>query len=195
MLYIGGCDAWYNSRFLVCVCYNAGMEITLSDVLAARDRRAAYQTQLLKRYKGACLAVFTVVTPGSDKQTPESQRLFNAGVRAIVRIVKRYEMVPLLFEAHEYPTGNEAYLAVKTDPYFLKMELCKLEESAPYGRLWDMDVIGADGVPIERERVGFDPRGCIVCGKSGRSCASRRLHTEEDVQASVRALTDTLPDE
>jgi len=170
------------------------MEISLTDMLAARDRRAAYQKQLLARYRGACLAVFTVVSPGAVKQTPESRRLFDAGVQAIVRIVRQYELVPLLFEAHEYPTGNEAYLAVKTDPYFLKMELCKLEEAAPYGRLWDMDVIGPDGVLIERERVGFAPRGCIVCGKAGRACASRRLHSAEDVQSAVRKLTETLPD-
>lgn len=176
------------------MCYNADMDISLSDVLAARDRRSAYQKQLLARYKGACLAVFTVVTPGADKQTPESLRLFEAGIQSIVHIVQRYELTPLLFEAHEYPTGNEAYLAVKTDPYFLKMELCKLEESAPYGRLWDMDVIGPDGVLIERERVGFEPRGCIVCGKAGRACASRRLHSMEDVQAAVQELVDTLPD-
>jgi len=170
------------------------MEISLLDVLAARDRRSAYQKQLLARYKGACLAVFTVVTPGAVKQTPESRRLFDAGIRSISRIVQRYELVPLLFEAHAYPTGNEGYLAVKTDPYFLKTELCKLEESAPYGRLWDMDVIGPDGVPIDRERVGFEPRGCIVCGKPGRACASRRLHSMEDVQSAVRALAETLPD-
>ena len=176
------------------MCYNADMDITLSDVLTARDRRSAYQKQLLARYKGACLAVFTVVTPGAAKRTPESLRLFEAGIQSLGRIVQRYELTPLLFEAHEYPTGSEAYLAVKTDPYFLKMELCKLEESAPYGRLWDMDVIAPDGVLIERERVGFEPRGCIVCGKAGRACASRRLHTMEDVQTAVQELVDTLPD-
>lgn len=175
------------------VCYNADMEITLSEMLAARDRRSAYQKQLLARYKGACLAVFTVVAPGSVKQTPESRRLFDAGVEAISRVVRCYELAPLLFEAHEYPTGNEAYLAVRTDPYFLKMEFCKLEESAPYGRLWDMDVFGPDGDLIERERVGFEPRGCIVCGKAGRACSSRRLHSAEDVQAAVCALAETLP--
>jgi holo-ACP synthase len=80
--------------------------------------------------------VFTVVSPGPVKQTPESRRLFDAGLRAIGGFLQRYELLPLLFEAQEYPTGNEAYLVLKTDPYFLKTELCKLEEAAPYGRLW-----------------------------------------------------------
>jgi holo-ACP synthase/triphosphoribosyl-dephospho-CoA synthase len=58
----------------------------------------------------------------------------------------------------------------------LKIELVKLESAKPYGRLWDMDVISPKGVHLSREDVGFLERGCIVCGKAGRACASRRLH-------------------
>ena len=67
-------------------------------------------------------------------------------VMTIARVIMRNELIPLVFEAHEKETGDEAYLVVKTEPGFFKMELCKLEESAPYGRLWDMDVIRPNGV-------------------------------------------------
>ncbi len=171
------------------------MEITLEELLQARDERAAYEKELLKRYKGACLAVFTVVVPGTDKTTPEAARLFSAGIRALGGFFRRYELVPLFYEAREPVTGYEAYIVLKTDASFLKLELVKLESKAPYGRLWDMDVISSKGAHISREDVGFPERGCIVCGKAGRACASRRLHTPEEVQRAFLKLVNTLPED
>jgi holo-ACP synthase len=170
------------------------MEITLEELLASRDRRAAYERELLSRHRGACLIVFTIVWPGPVKQTPQSERLFRTGADALGRFVRRYELVPLAFEVYELPTGNEAYLALKTDPAFLKLELCKLEGSAPYGRLWDMDVIAKTGGHVSREDVGLPERGCIVCGKSGKACASRRLHALAEVLAAADRLAASLPE-
>ena len=170
------------------------MEITLTQLLAARDARAAYIAKLQKRYPGACIAVLTVIAPGAVKRSPDTQRLFDACTRAMGRVIVKNELVPLLFEAHEKDTGDEAYLVVKTEPGFLKMELCKLEESAPYGRLWDMDVIKPNGEHISREDIGFSPRGCFVCGKVGRACYSRALHTAQEVGAAYQKLLSTLPD-
>ncbi|MEN6594145.1 MAG: citrate lyase holo-[acyl-carrier protein] synthase [Clostridiaceae bacterium] len=184
-----------SASLLAAVWYNADMEITLEELLNARDDRAAYEKQLLKRYRGACLVVFTVNVPGADKTTPEAARLFTAGIRALGGFLQRYELVPLFYEAREPVTGYEAYLALKTDASFLKLELIKLESSAPYGRLWDMDVISAKGVHLSREDVGFPERSCIVCGKRGRACASRRLHPMEEVQKAFIKLVSTLPPE
>lgn len=170
------------------------MEITLEQLLAARDARAAYLKSLQKRYPGACVVVFTVISPGAEKRTLDTQRLFDAGTRAIGRVIVKNELVPLVFEAHEKDTGDEAYLVVKTEPGFLKMELCKLEESAPYGRLWDMDVIRPNGELISREDIGFSERRCFVCGKAGRACYSRRLHTADEVRSAVEKMMQTLPE-
>ena len=170
------------------------MEITLEQLLAARDARAAYIQTLQKRFPGACVAVFTVVTPGTVKRSPKTIRLFDAGIRAIGRVIAKNELIPRAFEAHEKDTGDEAYLVVKTDPGFLKMEFCKLEESAPYARLWDMDVVKPNGEHISREEIGFAERGCFVCGKAGRGCYSRRLHTADEVRAAYQKLMQTLPE-
>ncbi|HWQ99173.1 MAG TPA: citrate lyase holo-[acyl-carrier protein] synthase [Clostridia bacterium] len=170
------------------------MEITLEQLLAAREARAAYIRTLQKRFPGACVAVLTVVSPGPVKRSPETIRLFDAGIQAISRVIQRNELIPLVFESHEKDTGDEAYLVVKTEPGFLKMELCKLEEAAPCGRLWDMDVIRPNGLQLSREEIGFPERGCIVCGKAGRACYSRRLHTQDEVQAAYRKLLSTLPE-
>lgn len=170
------------------------MGITLDQLLSARDARAAYTEELRRRYPGACVVVFTVITPGAEKQTEAAKRLFDAGVKALLKFIARYEIAPLEFEAYTRSTGDEAYMAIRTEPCFLKMELCVLEETALYGRLWDMDVVKPDGEHISREDVGFGERSCIVCGRPGRTCYSRRLHSPEDVQKAVVALVDTLPD-
>lgn len=176
------------------VCYNADMEITLEQLLSARDHRAAYIKTLQTQFPGACIAVLGVVTPGAVKRTQDTVRLFEAAIQAVSRVISRNELIPLLFEAHEQDTGDEAYLAVKTEPGFLKMEFCKLEESVPYGRLWDMDVYRPGGTAISREEVGFAERACFVCGRTGRTCYSRRLHTEQEVLEAYQNLLRTLPD-
>ncbi len=176
------------------MCYNVLMEITLEQLLVARDARAGYIQTLQQRFPGACVAVLTVIAPGAVKRSPETIRLFDAGIRAIGRVIAKNELVPRVFEAHEKDTGDEAYLVVKTDASFLKMELCKLEESAPYGRLWDMDVVKPNGKLISREEIGFDERKCIVCGKAGRACYSRKLHTSEEVQAAYQKIMRSLPE-
>jgi holo-ACP synthase CitX len=170
------------------------MKVTLEQLLAARDARADYIQILQRRFPGACVAVLTVLSPGAVKRNESTIRLFEAGIAAISRVVAKNELLPKVFEAHEKETGDEAYLVVKTDPGFLKMELCKLEESAPYGRLWDMDVIRPNGAQIVREEIGFLQRCCFVCGKAGRACYSRGLHTAEEVQAAYQRLLRTLPD-
>ena len=176
------------------LCYNADMETTLEQLLAARDARAAYIKRLLARFPRACIVVFTVVTPGSVKRTEGTIRLFHAGISAIGKMLQRNELSPLLFESHEKDTGDEAYLAVKTEPGFLKLELCKIEESAPYGRLWDMDVVKPNGNRINREDIGFSERGCFVCGKIGRGCYSQRIHPPEEVRAAYLAMLSSLPE-
>lgn len=168
---------------------------TLDELLAARDRRAAFEAELRGRFPGACFVVLTVVAPGPDKRTPDARRLFAAGVDALGQAVKRLELAPLWFGTLESPAGDAAYLALKADAFFLKSELCKLEERAPYGRLWDMDVLDATGRRVERGRVGHAERACIVCGKPGRGCASRRLHTLDEVLCAARALARSLPEE
>ncbi len=170
------------------------MDHILNELLAARERRAAYEAELCRRFPGACIVVFTVVAPGPDKRTPAARKLFDAGLAALQKLLLAYELIPLHAEALTSIAGDTAYLALKSDAYFLKSELCKLEERAPYGRLWDMDVLDPAGKRVERERVGYGERSCIVCGRPGRACASRRLHPLDEVLLAAEALGDTLPE-
>lgn len=164
------------------------MEITLKQLLAHRDARDAYEKELLRRHAGCCLAVFTLVWPGADKNAPETSGLFAAGIAALVHLWSDLGVTPLSFETYSPQAGPEAFILLREDAHEIKRALCALEESVPYGRLWDMDVIGADGQRLSREAVGFSERGCIVCGAEGRACASRRLHPVHEVIAAAKAI-------
>ena len=45
----------------------------------------------------------------------------------------------------------------------MKRETILLEKSHALGRIWDIDVIGEEGM-ISRERMGIQGRRCFLCG-------------------------------
>lgn len=56
------------------------------------------------------------------------------------------------------------------------------------GRLFDLDVLDPEGGKWDRESLGLPPRPCLVCGKAGKGCASRRLHSVEELQTRTQAI-------
>ena len=160
------------------------MEVSLHDILNAREARARRQQTLLTQHR-ASLLCFTMNIAGPVKTTPLVQRGFYAGLEQLDRLLPRKKL--LFREARVLPTGCEAYYAIAMPAPELKHLCADIEESHPLCRLFDMDVIGADGAKLERRT----PRGCIVCGKPGRGCAAGRLHPVSQLQAvTQKLLTD-----
>ena len=60
----------------------------------------------------------------------------------------------------------------------------EIEESHPRGRLFDMDVIGTDGMKLSRGTY----RKCIICGCQAQECARSRKHSVEELQAKIEEL-------
>ena len=56
------------------------------------------------------------------------------------------------------PTGCEAFYAVSGDAWEIKSVCVSIEDSSALGRLFDMDVLAADGRKLVREEVGGGPR-------------------------------------
>ena len=70
----------------------------------------------------------------------------------------------------------------------MKKICASIETAPPLGRLFDLDVLSADGHKLERTEIGAPERSCLVCGAPGRGCASRRLHTVEELQAATQKI-------
>lgn len=157
-------------------------EISLSQILLARDTRAARQQQLLTQYH-CPLICFTMNIAGPVKISPLIKRGFQAGLTALGKALAEQH---ILFRETEYSdTGCQAFFAVDMDAEQLKILCTEIEESIPLGRLFDMDVLDLCGSKLERQCQ----RGCIVCGKPGRGCAAGRLHSVAELQ---KATTDIL---
>ena len=157
------------------------MEVSLFDILNAREARVRQQQQLLAAHR-APLLCFTMNIAGPVKTTPLIRRGFEEGLK---QLDKQLPQENVLFrEVQVLPTGCEAFFAVDLPARELKMLCTAIEEQHPLGRLFDMDVIDTDGRKLERQAQ----RGCIVCGKPGRSCAASRAHSAEQLQAVTTQL-------
>lgn len=158
-------------------------EVSLNQILEARERRAALQRSTLSTYGGPLLC-FTMNLAGPVKRSPLSDFAFLAGERMIQsRGFHVRQHIRL-----RQPTGMEAIYALEADPYALKAVAMELEEALPVGRLFDMDVIGLDGMKLPRPQ----PRTCLVCGGPAAPCARSRAHGLEAVQAATASLLEAF---
>lgn len=160
-------------------------EVTLQQVLSAREERARRQEAMLNR-SGTVIS-FSMNIPGPVKDTPLIRRAYCTGRRQLEDALKK-ENIPVL-ECHETlaPTGCESIYAVAGEPLAVKRLCTGVEDAASLGRLFDMDVLTQCG-KLDRAHVGGAERGCIVCGAPGRGCASRRSHTVAELQSAARRL-------
>ena len=181
------------------------MPITLDELLASRDARHAMQQKLMAEHSGKTLVCLTVVMPGSVKRNQQSLTVARAAVKAMRKaynisddLLPETELLTneLKAEAGEclverdLNTGYEAYLITPLPLLEAKRVAVDIEDTHPLGRLFDIDVIDAQGIPVSRDRVGGQPRRCLVCDHEARYCMRMRWHTQEEIWARIRQMTD-----
>lgn len=152
-------------------------EATLEQVLLARDRRVQRQRELLRQ--GGTLLSFTMNIPGPVKNTALVRFAFQAGLEALPR-----DWRPLRRELICGPAGPEALLLLPVDAREVKERCLRLEEAAPIGRLYDLDVLDAAGEKLSRPRQ----RRCLICGGPVTVCSRSRAHG----LSALTEKTDTL---
>lgn len=181
------------------------MPITLDELLASRDARHAMQQKLMAEHSGKTLVCLTVVMPGSVKRNQQSLTVARAAVKAMRKaynisddLLPETELLTneLKTEAGEclverdLNTGYEAYLITPLPLLEAKRVAVDIEDTHPLGRLFDIDVIDAQGIPVSRDRVGGQPRRCLVCDHEARYCMRMRWHTQEEIWARIKQMTD-----
>ncbi len=163
------------------------MEITLDQLLASRDDRSALQHELLERHPGLTLVCLTVVMPGKAKRNFHSLIVAQA---ALTALVNTFEGTTELLRARDLPTGFEAYLLTTVERAEAKRLTCHIEDTHPLGRLFDLDVMSADGTPLSRTALGFAPRHCLVCDQEARHCMRLGSHTQDEIHAKIKQMID-----
>lgn len=167
-------------------------EVSLKEILEARERRAAAQAALRTRHALPVLS-YTLNIAGPVKRTDLLRRGFELGLRRITEQLSRHNLHPAEALRTEAPTGDEWLCAVSGDPLQLKRLTCAVEDADALGRLMDVDVLDTEGHKIERGALGLPPRRCLLCDREAWLCARSRTHSAEALFARAeRMAADAL---
>ena len=164
-------------------------EVTLMEMLEAREARVQQQDALRERY-GSVVISFSLNIAGPVKDSPLIRRAFQTGLEQLEAGLRAAKLSVLDHLEQQAATGCESLYAVEGTAQEIKTVCVSIEDGSQLGRLFDMDVLDAGGRKLDREEVGGGPRNCIVCGAPGKGCASRRTHTVEELQAATRRILE-----
>ncbi len=155
------------------------VNVTLEDILRARDTRADAQRRLLHSHR-LPLVSFTMNIAGPVKSSPLIQLAFDAGLEALYTTLGQ----PMAAEIIRPGTGCEALLVYDRPAAELKAVCLTLETAAPIGRLYDLDVLDTDGGKLSRP----EPRTCLICGGPVTVCSRSRAHGLDAIVSRTREI-------
>lgn len=157
------------------------MEVSLQEMLVTRERRAIRQKVLLSAYDKTMIC-FTMNIAGPVKNNSLIRRGYELGKR-LLRQQLGVAGIPVAYsEEIQEKTGNEAIFLLDADPLAVKAITVEIEDHAPVGRLFDMDVLCPDGRKVDRQELGLPGRKCLICGGQAQACARSRAHTVSELQ-------------
>ena len=136
-----------------------GINVTITDMMNCRDRRVSIQNELIRK-------------------------AFDSGKAELLKALSAHNITILHTEEFHEPSGDELIMALDAPAEDIKTLATEIEESHPLGRLFDMDVIGTDGMKLSRGTY----RKCIICGCQAQECARSRKHSVEELQAKIEEL-------
>jgi holo-ACP synthase CitX len=174
-------------------------EVSLQEVLESRDNRQARQREFIKKYNKT-LVCLTIVMPGAVKRNAYSTLLFQ---KAIDIIKEKLKEDILTFHQYDLKTGPEAIFTVRTDAVETKINTCKIEDEHPLGRLFDIDVIGTDGIPLSRKDLTDNdldrtplfrkgPRKCLLCDNDAGICMRSGQHSPAEIQDKIKEMINNV---
>ena len=169
------------------------MEVSLMEMLEAREKRAMRQRELLGG--GQTMVCFTMNIAGPIKNSPLIGGGYELGKRLLRGQLEVAGLKVAHFEEVRKNTGNECILLVDAEPLTVKAITAELEDFAPVGRLFDMDVLRPDGRKVDRQELGLPGRKCLLCGESAQVCARSRRHSVAELQERTNAILRAAVDE
>lgn len=168
----------------------AGTTVSLGQILAAKDRRAARQAAALARF-GKPLVSMSIVMPGPVKDGWPARRALSVGLHEFNALSAVERWPALSREVSWDDTGPEALLVLDVEARSLKAGLVKLEDSHPIGRLWDFDVVTVHHGGLSRRDLGHPARRCLVCERPSHECGRSRRHPLSELLAAIRTMVET----
>ena len=162
---------------------------TLTDILINREERTAYRKKLSEKYHLPHIC-FQVNSPGPIKYTRNSCLIHSAGTSALLEALYRYHLQSVHTEIRHKETGIEGFFVINCESLFLKSICCEIEEIHLLGRLFDMDVDNPKGEPVNRDRLGYPIRPCLLCGGDVIACRREGKHSLNEYNDQVQKLIE-----
>ena len=182
-------------------------------ILEAREARWQEKQALARRFR-ACVISLCLNIPGPDKNPPGAEQacalvqaaLRKAHAREVRRLLAARARVPRNARAAVKIPRNACCAAIAHEtggagadgPYrlmlsplpgrTLKRMAVRLENAHPLGRLADIDILTAAGVPVSRADLGLPPRACFLCGEPAALCRRRKTHAQETLADYIGAM-------
>ena len=163
-----------------------GTEISLEQLLTAREERANLQQQLLTQY-GQTLLCVTLTAVGGVKKNALLDYVFTKTLENLTALFMQLNITPTKEIVRPLATGHEAFFVLPIDGRALKAATIELEESIPLARLWDLDVFDAKNNLLSRSDFALPPRVCLVCGNEAKICARTRKHAVDEIVAEMQS--------
>ncbi len=161
-------------------------DVTLEEILAARDARVALQRELLGRF-GCTLVGFGLNIPGPRKTSPAFAWAFERECEQVDTVIERVGWPVAFRQTQAERTGYEGFVAVQADSLEVKRALVDIEEATALGRLFDIDVLRPDGTKVSREDLSLPGRTCLLCPQPAFVCARSRAHSVEELICAIEA--------
>lgn len=162
-------------------------DVSLLEMLNARELRSHLQQRLLRDYKKSLICL-TLNIPGPVKVLPGVPEAFSEGCRRVETALKDRLVLISHMETVREKTGYEAFYCVDAAPEFAKELMIGLEEQDRLGRLFDIDVLRPDGSKVSREELGYASRTCLLCGEPAHVCSRSRRHSVNELVAEIETI-------
>ena len=162
--------------------WTSGKDVSMAKILDARENRVQIQQEMLQK-SPSCLLSFTLNIPGSVKVFPYTKWTYEVGISIILKGISLLNGVIIEQKEVKKDTGWEAFFTLNLHPEDMKAYLLEQEEQHPLGRLFDFDILRADGSKLSRQELGFLERTCLLCGNPAFLCGRSRTHSAQELLA------------
>lgn len=163
--------------------------VRLEEVLANRDYRRSLIEKIMKEKPQKSVLSYKLNIPGPEKNNQALGRVFDRGLRDIIRVIEEESWSYKLVEIWDKNTGKEGIFAVETDGMGLKKSMVDLEEESDITRLYDIDV-SYKNKDISRSDIGKSGRECFICKGPVSLCARSRRHSVYEMQAHIEKILE-----
>lgn len=167
-----------------------GSEVSLDDMLYARERRQMIQQSLIQKYNLPLIS-FTLNIVGPLKVFPLVIKTYEEGISLIKSYCFAWGLHISHFQEICENTGYEGFFVINADSMEIKNVTSQLELKSSIGRLFDIDVIKVDGKKVSRTELNLSERKCLLCNKNAFECSRSRTHSVNAlVQREIEVMWD-----